>query len=138
MQLTKNFNIDEFIYSKFYNQHQQNRVIFDFYNDPELLYQVQKLACQLEVLRKYLNNPTIIINIAYRPKWYELERGRSGNSKHCLGQAADIKVKGHKPRQVRKAIEVLINRGDMLQGGLGSRRYKNFTHYDIRKTKARW
>lgn len=137
MQLTKNFNIDEFICSKFYDQHQQNRVVRDFYDDKELLYNVTKLAIQLQVLRDYLN-ASISINISYRPKWYELSKGRSGNSQHCLGKACDIKVKGHTPKQVREAIEFLISEGCMLQGGLGSRKYKNFTHYDIRKTRARW
>ena len=33
-------------------------------------------------------------------------------------------------------IESLINEGELLQGGLG--KYNNFTHYDIRKNKARW
>ena len=67
MKLTKNFNINEFIYSKFYNPINQKRVVFDFYEDKELLYSVQKLASQLQVLRNYLNAP-ISINIAYRPK----------------------------------------------------------------------
>ena len=36
MKLTKNFNINEFIYSKFYNPINQKRVVFDFYEDKEL------------------------------------------------------------------------------------------------------
>ena len=137
MQLTKNFNIDEFIYSRFYNQEQQNRVVFDFYNDAELLNQAQKLAIQLQVLRNYLNT-SISINISYRPRWYELEKGRSGNSQHCLGKAVDIKVKGFTPKQVYEAIEHLINEGLMLQGGLGL--YNSFIHYDIgfNGKKRRW
>lgn len=137
MKLTKNFHIDEFIYSKFYNQEQQNRVVFDFYNDPELLYSTQKLAIQLQVLRDYLKAP-IHINISYRPYWYEKLKGRSGNSQHCLGKAADIKVKGLTTKQVHEAIELLIDRGDMLQGGLGL--YNSFIHYDlsINGKKRRW
>jgi hypothetical protein len=41
-----------------------------------------------------------------------------------------------KPVEVFAIIEDLIDRGDMLQGGLGL--YNTFVHYDIRKTKARW
>ena len=137
MKLTKNFNISEFIESKFYSTGQQNRVVSDFYNDPELLHQAQKLAIQLQVLRDYLETP-IHINISYRPIWYELEKGRSGNSRHVLGQAADITAKGWSSKQVHKAIEFLISEGCMLQGGLGA--YNNFTHYDIgyNGTKRRW
>lgn len=137
MQLTKNFNIDEFIYSRFYNQEQQNRVVFDFYNDRELLYSVQKLAIQLQVLRNYLNT-SVSINISYRPKWYELLKGRSGSSQHCLGKAADITVKGYTPKQIHEAIEFLISEGLMLQGGLGL--YNSFIHYDIgfNGKKRRW
>ena len=137
MKLTKNFNINEFIYSKFYNPINQKRVVFDFYEDKELLYSVQKLASQLQVLRNYLNAP-ISINIAYRPKWYELLKGRSGNSQHTLGKAADIKAEGYTPNEVYNAIEMLIDRGEMLQGGLGS--YSTFTHYDIgfNGRKRRW
>ena len=137
MKLTKNFNISEFIYSKFYNTLNQNRVVFDFYEDKELLYNIQKLASQLQVLRNYLKAP-IHINIAYRPKWYELSKGRSGNSQHVLGKAADITVKGYTPKEVYNAIELLIDKGEMLQGGLGS--YNTFTHYDIgfNGRKRRW
>ena len=137
MKLTKNFNVNEFIYSKFYNQEQQNRVVFDFYNDPELLHQVQKLSIQLQVLRDYLNTP-IHINISYRPFWYERLKKRSGTSQHVLAKASDITVKGYTPKQVHEAIELLIGRGDMLQGGLGL--YNTFLHYDIGMNgkKRRW
>ena len=137
MKLTKNFNISEFIYSKFYNTLNQNRVVFDFYEDKDLLYSVQKLASQLQVLRNYLEAP-VNINTAYRPKWYELSKSRTGNSQHTLGKAADITVEGYTPKEVYDAIELLISKGEMLQGGLGS--YNTFTHYDIgfNGRKRRW
>ena len=128
MKLTQNFNVDEFIYSRFYNEEQQKRVVFDFYNDPELLYNIQKLAIQLQVLRNYVCNP-ININISFRPVWYELEKGRSGNSRHTLGQAADITIKGYTPREVSTHLNALIDKGDVLQGGIGV--YNTFVHYDI-------
>lgn len=135
MKLTKNFSLHEFIYSKFFDEEQQKRVVFDFYNDDELLHNIQKLANQLQVLRNYLNRP-ITINISYRPKWYELLKGRSGKSQHTFAKAADIKIKGLTPMEVHAAIEYLIFKGDMLEGGLGL--YNTFVHYDIRKNKARW
>lgn len=136
MKLTKNFELKEFIKSRFFDEETQKRVIQDvFKNEDVLLPNIIKLANQLQVLRDYFGKP-IIINIAYRPKWYELEKGRSGNSKHVLGIAADFNVKGVSTRKVREAVEELILKGEMLQGGLG--KYDNFVHYDIRGNKARW
>ncbi len=137
MKLTENFELKEFIVSRFYNEEQQERVLSDFEsNKTELLPNIQKLANQLQVLRDYFDSP-IIINIAYRPKWYELEKGRSGNSKHVLGLAADFNVKGKSTQEVREAIETLISKGDMLQGGLG--KYSTFVHYDcFNGGKRRW
>ena len=144
MRLTKNFKEEEFIYSRFYNTEKQNRVVFDFYNNKNIHHNTTKLAIQLQVLRDYLNldNPkndySIDINIAYRPKWYELEKKRSGNSMHCLGIAADIVSNKFTPSQLYNTIEYLINEGLMLQGGLG--KYDSFTHYDlsINGKKRRW
>lgn len=137
MKLTTNFNLDEFLISRFYDEEQQERVLSDFEsNKTELLPKIQKLANQLQVLRDYFELP-IIINIAYRPKWYELEKGRSGNSKHVLGLAADFNVKGKSTKEVREAIEELIKKGDMLQGGVG--KYNTFVHYDcFNGGKRRW
>ena len=57
-------------------------------------------------------------------------------SQHKLGKAADITVQSLKPAEVFVLIEDLIDFGELLQGGLGN--YDTFTHYDIRKNKARW
>lgn len=137
MKLTKNFKLSEFIKSRFFDEETQKRVIQDvFKNEDVLLPNIQKLANQLQVLRDYFGLP-IIINIAYRPKWYELEKGRSGNSKHVLGLAADFNVKGKSTKEVREAIEELIKKGDMLQGGIG--KYNTFVHYDcFNGGKRRW
>ena len=137
MKLTKNFKLSEFIKSRFFDEETQKKVIQDvFKNEDVLLPNIHKLANQLQVLRDHFDSP-IIINIAYRPKWYELEKGRSGNSKHALGIAADFNVKGKTPKEVREAIEELILKGEMLQGGLG--KYNTFVHYDcFNGGKRRW
>jgi len=135
-RLTKNFVLDEFIISKFYNEEQQLKVWQSFYDDAEnLLPTIQKLANQLQVLRDYRNRP-IRVNISYRPLWWELLQNRSGSSKHVYGMASDIVMKNVSTEQTYKDIEHLISNGDMLQGGLGL--YNTFVHYDIRRTKARW
>ena len=136
MKLTKNFELKEFLYSRFFNKYQE-KVLEQFEADKDILLpNVQKLANQLQVLRDYLGKP-IHINIAYRPYWWEIMQGRTGASQHQFCKAADIKVDGLTPKEVAEAIEHLISNGDMLQGGIGSS-YKSFTHYDIRRTKARW
>ena len=134
--MTKNFTLNEFLESRFFNEDQQKKVLEEFEkNKNNLLPKLQKLANNLQVLRDALN-ASVSINIAYRPKWYELSKGRSGNSKHCKCEAADITVDGYTPQQVNSKIEELIKSGEMDQGGLGA--YNSFTHYDIRGNKARW
>jgi uncharacterized protein YcbK (DUF882 family) len=136
MKLTANFSLEEFINSRFYDNETQLKVWESYEKDKDILLpNIQKLANQLQYVRDYLGTP-IHINIAYRPKWYEISKGRSGDSQHCLGKACDIRSKEITPWNLYNLIEDLISKGEMLQGGLG--KYKTFTHYDIRKTKARW
>ena len=69
---------------------------------------------------------------------YEMSKGRSGNSRHTKGEAADIRVEGMTPEEVKEVIERLIIEGEMLQGGLSA--YPTFVHYDIgfNGQKRRW
>ena len=101
----------------------------------EVYENVIKLAGQLQTLRDYVGRP-ITINSAYRCTKHNEKVGGSKNSQHLLGKAADITIQSLKPIEVFAIIEDLIDFGVMLQGGLGS--YSTFTHYDIRKTRARW
>ena len=135
MKLTKNFYSSNFLIFDFFDTNSQEAVIQLYNENVEIQANIQKLANNLQVLKDYLKKP-ITITSGYRPKFWELKRGRSGNSQHVFGKAADIKVKGIKPRKVANAIEHLINNGDMLQGGIGI--YSTFVHYDFRGTKARW
>lgn len=123
MRLTKNFSKDEFE-SKDGAEMPQ-----------EVLYNVQKLANQLQFLRDYLGRP-IKINSGYRSPSHNQRIGGKPRSQHLLGKAADIVVRNMSPLDVAKVIEDLISSGDMLQGGLKA--YKNFVHYDIRGLRARW
>ena len=134
-QLTKNFNLSEFLYSKWFDKRTQALVIKMYNETNSIQHNIQKLANQLQTLRNELGVP-VIINIAYRPVFYEVSKGRDGTSQHTKGKAADITAQGLKPKYVAAKIEQLISSGDMLQGGLGV--YSTFVHYDIRKTRARW
>ena len=122
--MTKNFSIGEF-------ECKCGCIMPD-----EVLYNVVKLANQLQTIRDVIKTP-IQINSAYRCSKHNKAIGGSVSSQHILGKAADIVVRGYDPSlEIYPLIEELINEGHILQGGLGD--YKTFTHYDIRKTKARW
>jgi len=136
MKLTNNFSLHEFLDSRFFNKAEQKRVKESYRDNTfELEPNLIILADNLQVLRDHLD-ARIDINISYRPKWYELSRGRSGTSQHVELKAADIVVKGMEAEDVFKEIQKLIEEGKMKEGGLG--RYNSFTHYDVRGTKARW
>jgi|TARA_Y100000310_G_scaffold296235_1_gene328309 uncharacterized protein YcbK (DUF882 family) len=51
-------------------------------------------------------------------------------------KAADIKISGMTPSEVKIVIEQLIQEGKMMKGGVGL--YQTFTHYDVRGRNARW
>jgi uncharacterized protein YcbK (DUF882 family) len=102
----------------------------------EVEYNIVKLANQLQAIRDYVKTP-IDINSAYRCKSHNQAVNGSNSSQHLLGKASDIVIRGYDPSlETHPLIEELINEGQILQGGLGD--YSTFTHYDIRKTKARW
>ena len=125
MKLTENFYLNEFAC----NDGSQTPL--------QVYYRLQKLAIQLQVLREYLNTP-ITVNSGYRSVEYNKRIGGVKNSQHILGNAADITVKGYTPKNIYNAIEFLIDKGEMLQGGLGL--YNGFLHYDIgyNGKKRRW
>lgn len=103
----------------------------------DVLVNLKELAINLQVLRDFFG-VAITVNSGYRSPSYNANLKPPGakNSKHIIGQAADIKVPGKKPVQVKAAIEKLIGEGKMKQGGIGL--YPTFVHYDIRGNNARW
>lgn len=127
--MTKNFNLSEFQCKGSCKDCGECKMPQEVYDN------IVKLAQQLQLLRDYIGKP-ININSAYRSLEHNARVGGSKKSQHLLGKASDITIKGHKPTEVYKIIEGLIDDGEMLQGGLGL--YDTFVHYDIRRTKARW
>ena len=122
-QLTKNFKLSEF------NCRDGSAV------PPELIQNVELLAKNLQALRDSLNLPIKVIS-GYRSPKYNRKIGGARRSQHMVAMAADIKITGLAPDEVRSAILQLIDEGKMMQGGIG--RYRTFTHYDVRARKARW
>lgn len=93
-----------------------------------------KLVKYLQKIRDHFGAP-ITINSAYRCTVHNKAVGGASGSKHRLGMAADIKVKGVKPCEVAKYAESI--------GVLGIGLYETaadgyFVHIDTRKTKAFW
>ena len=123
MRLTNNFSKEEFDCNNGSEMPQ------------EVFYNIQKVANQLQYVRDFLDKP-IKINSGYRSVEYNKSIGGVSNSQHTLGKASDIAIDGINSKTLFDAIEYLISKGDMLQGGLGL--YDTFVHYDIRGNKARW
>ena len=122
-QLTKNFNLSEF-------RCRDGSDVPD-----EFMPNVQRLAENLQVLRDHLGKPIHVIS-GYRSPKYNRKIGGARRSQHMSASAGDIKIKGMTPKEVKEAIEGLISKGEMVQGGVGL--YTTFVHYDVRGRKARW
>ena len=122
-KLTENFNLSEF----------RCRDGSDV--PEELMSNVQKLATNLQVLRDHLGVPIRVIS-GYRSKRYNTRIKGARKSQHMSAKAADIKISGMSPSEVKAAIVKLIKEGKMAIGGIGL--YKTFTHYDVRGRNARW
>jgi uncharacterized protein YcbK (DUF882 family) len=91
----------------------------------------------LEVVRAELRAAIVITPAGgWRTERANSTPGRAKRSQHRLGTAADIVVAGVKPEYVAAVLSRLISEGRIPEGGIG--RYKSFTHYDIRGTRARW
>ena len=97
---------------------------------------VYLLAENLQVLRDYFGKP-VSINSAYRTFEHNRSVGGVDNSYHTFAMAADISVQDTSPEEVYCAIERLIARGGMQDGGLGYYGPNGHIHYDI-GTPRRW
>lgn len=77
---------------------------------------------------RHLAGFPFVLNCAYRSKEWDTapERGRSGNSYHCKGQAVDIRCGDSKKR-------ALIILACFRCGLFGIGVYPNFIHVDMRK-----
>jgi uncharacterized protein YcbK (DUF882 family) len=87
---------------------------------------------KLEKLRKIIERP-VYINSDYRCSGYNRKVEGVPNSYHCIGLAADIKVKDI------NLIELLEICENIDFTGIGFYEKKNFLHLDVRPTKrTRW
>jgi len=124
MQLSKNFKLSEFTSG--------DNAFFSH----SALENLPLLVNDLEVIREALGNNEITITSGFRSEKHNKKEGGSTNSYHMLGMAADFKVKGVTPSQVRSTIYKLMENGSITLGGVGS--YNSFTHFDIRGVYRFW
>ena len=91
-----------------------------------------KLLVKLIGLRKIIGKP-IHITSGYRCSRYNQKAGGIANSYHCIGLAADIKVKDI------NLIELLGYAEEIDFTGIGFYEKKHFLHLDVRPTqRTRW
>ena len=91
-----------------------------------------KLLAKLVELRNTLEKP-VYITSGYRCPRYNQKIGGVVNSYHCIGLAADIRVKDI------NLIELLEICENIDFNGIGFYEQKNFLHLDVRPTKrTRW
>lgn len=87
------------------------------------------LLVLLEDIRSHFGAP-VTVNSGYRSPSYNAKIGGARRSRHVMGLAADIRVRGATPDEVAAYAEALG------VGGLG--RYRTFTHVDIAGAGRRW
>lgn len=82
---------------------------------------------------RHIAGVPFVINSAYRSKQYELSKGRTGTSSHCLGLAVDIRCTNGFNRLF--IIQSLLKMGFSRIGV-----HKHFIHVDLdaKKSKSLW
>lgn len=109
MRLSKNFTLEEFIYSE---TAKKNKIINAY--SAEIVRNLGALVQNvLQPLRDRLNK-IVIITSGYRCPELNKKVGGASNSQHKYGQAADIQVQGYTPEQVYRYIKASGLKYDQL------------------------
>jgi len=93
----------------------------------------QELVDALEAFRAAAGNVPVIVDDAYRCAEHNRAIGGVPNSRHVLGQAADIRITGLTGRQL-----YAIARQVPAIHGIGVNDYEEYIHVDVRPVPARW
>lgn len=93
-----------------------------------------KLIEYLDKLREHFNSP-ITISSGYRCTTHNRNVGGATGSRHSKGDAADIVVKGHSPREVAQYAESIGIKGIGLYE---TAKDGYFVHIDTRNNKSFW
>ena len=87
-QLSRNFRLHEFLYKATAMPKESYELITKEFNY-NILFEVNKIANSLQVIRDYANKP-LIVTCGFRPVEWDLFKNRTGDSAHCIGQAVDF------------------------------------------------
>ena len=124
MNLSPNFTLEEMTASETAERHG-----IDNTPNNDVLMNLRRLALFLEEVRTVVGMP-LRINSAFRSVDANRLVGGKSTSQHCLGVAADLKVKGMTPNEVVSAI---------IKAGLPYdqviREFDSWTHVSIPNTK---
>jgi uncharacterized protein YcbK (DUF882 family) len=86
----------------------------------------EELLEVLVMIRDNFKKP-VIVNSGYRTPAWNTKVGGAGNSYHCKGMAADIRIKDVSPKEIAKfASEYMKDHGGVIC-------YTNFVHVDVRE-----
>lgn len=91
-QLSKNIRLYELLHEAEAMPKESHELIIKNVNSSIVL-ELEKLAYFLQLIRDEFQKP-LIIKAGFRPVEWEKLKGRSGNSQHCLGKAADFDIPG--------------------------------------------
>lgn len=89
------------------------------------------LLRELDSIREHFGVP-VSITSGRRCESHNRAVGGANKSQHVLGLAADIQVKGKKPKEVFEYLNSVFK----SRYGIGL--YKTFVHFDVRDNRARW
>ena len=84
----------------------------------DLMNNVRELVENLQIIRDYINTPIHVIS-GYRTPKYNRRIGGARKSQHMKAKAADLRVKGMTPKELREIIICLIKEGKIKTGGVG-------------------
>lgn len=101
----------------------------------EALDNIPLVAEQLDYISSHFGKK-VEINSAFRTEAHNKRIGGEKNSYHLKGMAVDIWIDGVAPRVLKGQLEMMMNAGKILKGGVGL--YDTFVHYDIRGFYASW
>ena len=90
-----------------------------------------ELLSVLELVRLKFNSP-VLVTSGYRCKKHNENVRGAKNSRHVVGDAADIYIKGIPPSDVYSYLDITFP----FTYGIGAG--GSFTHIDTRPNKARW
>ena len=113
--LGKNFRVREFACS----------------DGTDTVFIADELVAVLQAIRDHFGKP-VVINSGYRTEAKNKAVGGAAQSQHKYGRAADIRVDGVTPKQIKAYAETLMPDW----GGIGV--YPTFCHVDVRLSRSRW